>query len=84
MCTGAYRGRGVSLFICTYALTDSYSYHVFFLRGLVLTIMKKGLFLYIFESPQKQAFDFLKIIPCTNVRLKFLSDAKLIMPLLIL
>ena len=67
MCTGAYRGRGVSLFICTYALTDSYSFYAFVLRGLVLTIMKMGLFLYTFESPQKQAFDFLKIISYTNL-----------------
>ena len=51
MCTGAYRGRGVSL-------TDNYSFHVFVLRCLVLTFIKKGVFLYIFESPQKTGVRF--------------------------
>ena len=42
MCTGAYRGKGVSRLMCTYALTDNYSFHVFVLRCLVLTFIKKG------------------------------------------
>ena len=77
MCTGAYRGKGVSRLMCTYALTDNYSFHVFVLRCLVLTFIKKGVFLYIFES-------FLEIISYTNICLKLLCDAKLIMSLLIL
>ena len=32
ICTGAYRGRGVSHLMGTYALTDNYSFHVFFLK----------------------------------------------------
>ena len=58
MCTGAYRGRGVSRLMCTYALTDNYSFHVFALWCLVLTFVKKGVFLYIFESPEKTGIRF--------------------------
>ena len=36
MCIGSYRRRGVSRLMCTYALTDNYSFHVFVLRCLVL------------------------------------------------
>ena len=53
MCTGAYRGRGVSRLMCTYPLIDNYSFHVFVLRCLGLHFIKKGVFLYIFESSQK-------------------------------
>ena len=84
MCTGAYGEKGVSRLMCTYALTENYSFHVFVFRCLVLTFIKKGVFLYIFESPQKQAIDFIKRISYKNVCLKFFCDAKLIMPLLIL
>ena len=52
------RGRGVSRLMCTYALTGNYSFHVFFLRCLLLTFIKKGVFLYIFESPQKTGVRF--------------------------
>ena len=51
-------GRGVSRLMCTYALTDNYSFHVFVLRCLVLTFIKKGVLLYIFESPQKTGIRF--------------------------
>ena len=72
MSTGAYRGRGVSRLMCAYAVTDNQSFHVFALSVLSLPSLKK------------QAFDFLKRISYTNVSLKFLCDAKLIMPVLIL
>ena len=63
MCTDAYRGRGVSLLMCTYARTDNFPFHVFVLRCLVLTFIKREVFLYIFESLQKkQALGFLKRI----------------------
>ena len=81
MCTCAYRGRWASRLMCTYALTDNYSFLVFVLSCLVLTFIKKDVFLHIFES---QAIDFLEKSSYTNVCLKFLCDAKLIMPLLIL
>ena len=42
MCRGAYRGRGLSRLMCTYALTNNYSFQVFVLRCLVLTFIKKG------------------------------------------
>ena len=84
MCTGAYRGRGVSRLMCTYALTDNYSFHVFVLRCVVLTYIKKGVFYLYIRTPQKQAFDFLKRISYANICLKFPCDAKLIMPLLFL
>ena len=56
----------------------------FCLRCLVFNFIKKGVLLYIFESPQKQAFNFLKRISYANVCLKLLCDAKLVMSLLIL
>ena len=58
MCTGAYRERGVSCLMCTYALTDNFSFHAFVLRCLVITFIKKGVFLYTFESPQKAGIRF--------------------------
>ena len=42
----AYRGRGVSRFMCTYALTGNYFLHVSVLRCLVLNFIKKGVLLY--------------------------------------
>ena len=77
ICTGAYREKGVSHLMCTYALTDNYSFHVFVLRCLVLTFIKKGVLLYIFGF-------FLERISCTSVCLKLLCNAKLIISLLIL
>ena len=58
MCTGTYNGRRVSRLMCTYALTDNYSFCVFVLRCLVLTFVQKGVFLYIFEFPQKTGIRF--------------------------
>ena len=58
MCTGAYRKRGVSCLMCTCALAGNYSFNVFVLRYLVLTFIKKMVFLYIFESPQKAGIRF--------------------------
>ena len=83
MFTSEYRGRGVSLPICTNALTDNYFFHFFVLKCLVHTI-KRGCFFIYSNLHKKEAFDFLKQISYTIVCLKFLCDTKLIMPLLIL
>ena len=58
MCTGAYRCKGVSISMFTYALTDNYSFNAFVLRFLVHTFIKKGGVFYIFESPQKTGIRF--------------------------
>ena len=52
------QGEEVSRLMCTYALTDNYSFQVFVLRCLLLTSIKKGVLLYIFESPQKTGIGF--------------------------
>ena len=84
MCTVAYWVAEALRLICTYALTDNYTFHAFVLRCLVLTFIKKGVFCIYSNLQKKQAFDFLKRISYANVCFKFLCDAKLIMPLLIL
>ena len=58
---------------------------MFFSYGVLsLPSLKRGCFCIYSNLHKKQAFDFLKRISYTNVCLKFLCDAKLIMPLLIL
>ena len=49
-----------------------------------LPSLKRGSFCIYSNLHKKHAFDFLKIISYTNVCLKFLCDAKLVIPLLIL